>query len=166
MNYCNGTRLQPRKGVDVPKEALYYLDKHCPQHPDIDQAFTDVLAKELRSDSSDPHTTTKTPNVASASKVKEEFLKAIEKTTEEAREANLKAASQRGELIKLQKEEMAEARTSSVWSQYTDLSLKYFQMKEAEANAKLIRNIAKRLRDLENKIDIAIKDSVVDDDDL
>jgi hypothetical protein len=166
MNYCNGTRLQPRKGVDVPKEALYYLDKHCRQHPDIDRAFTDVLAKELRSDSSDPHITTKTPTVASASKVKEEFLKAIEKTTEEAREANLKAASQREELIKLQKEEMAEARTSSVWSQYTDLSSKYFQMKEAEANAKLIRNIAKRLRDLENKIDIAIEDSVVDDDDL
>jgi hypothetical protein len=61
-------------------EALYYFDKCCSKHPDIDAAFTDVLSDNLKSDSLEPRV--KDSNkVVSSSKVKEEFPKAIRRLT-------------------------------------------------------------------------------------
>jgi hypothetical protein len=143
--YCNGKHLKPQKGVDMPDKAVYYFDRCCKQQPDIDASFTDVLSPNLKSDSLQP--ANKEVKVPSANKVKEDFLKAIEKTNQDAKAANEIASSQRAEMIQLQKKELEEKSTSTMWMEYTKMSDTYINMKESNGNAKLLRNIAKRVRE-------------------
>lgn len=160
--YCNGKHLKPRKGVDMPDKAVYYFDKCCAGQPDIDAAFTDVLAANLKSDSSE-EPANKEGKVPSANKAKEDFLKAIEKTSEDARAANEIASSQRAAMIELQKKEFEEKTNSMMWSEYAKLSDTYVKMKESGGNVRLLRNLAKRVSELEGKIGINLEDSVVEE---
>jgi hypothetical protein len=164
--YCNGKHLKPRVGVTMSEEAVYYFDKHCSQHTDIDRAYTDVLDEKLRSDSAEPPGNDAGDKKGGTSKLKEEFLKAIEKTNADAMEANKEAAKQRETLINLQKQELEENRTSALWAEYTKLSETYFNLKEKQTSAKLLKNVAKRVRAIEEKIDIGKEDSVVEEADL
>jgi hypothetical protein len=162
--YCKGKHLKPRVGVVMPPEALYYFDKNCQKHTDIDNAFTDVLSANLKSDSSQPHGENNNNKAPAANKVKEEFLKAIEKTNEEARVANSQAAAQRAEMIELQKKAVEEKSTSMMWGDYTTMSETYLKMKDNGGSMRLVKNIAKRLKTLETKLGIAEEDSVVEED--
>jgi hypothetical protein len=71
--YCNGKHLKPRANTTMSNEAVYYFDKHCASHTDIDRAYMDVLDENLKSDSAEPPGKKK----AASSKMKEDFLKAI-----------------------------------------------------------------------------------------
>jgi hypothetical protein len=115
--YCKGKHLKPRVGVLMAPEAIYYFDKCCQKHTDIDNAFTDVLSANLKSDSSQPHGGKEDNKTPSGNKVKEEFLKAIEKTNEEVRNANIQAAAQRAQMIELQKQELEEKSNSMMWKE-------------------------------------------------
>jgi hypothetical protein len=53
---------------------------------------------------------------------------------------------------------------SNYWKEYTDLSSQYLTMKDEGRSERLIRNVAKRLRTLEGKIDISVEDSVVEEE--
>jgi hypothetical protein len=37
--YCKGNHLKPRKNTEMPKQAVYYCDKLCQAHTDLDHAF-------------------------------------------------------------------------------------------------------------------------------
>ena len=69
-------------------------------------------------------------------------------------------------MIKLQKQEMEEGRASALWNECTKHSETHFSLKDRQSNHRLIRNVARRLRELETKIDIGEEDSVVEDADL
>jgi hypothetical protein len=160
--YCNGKHLKPRANTTMSNEAVYYFDKHCASHTDIDRAYTDVLDENLKSDSAEPPGEKK----AASSKMKEDFLKAIKKANVDSMEANKEAAKQRETLITLQKQELGGNRTAALWGEYTKLCETYFGLKEKGTSAKLLRNVAKRVLVIEQKIDIEKEDSVVEQTDL
>jgi hypothetical protein len=95
----------------------------------------------------------------STNKAKEEFLSAIEKNNTDMKVANEKAQSQRQELLELQKQELEKGQ----WSEYSTLSDKYLKMKSSRGNKVMIRNLAKRILQLESNI--GADESVVDEED-
>lgn len=158
--YIWGEALRPRKSIDMPKEAIYYLDKHCSKHPDIDKAFTEVLAPRLKSDSSNPPPPLdpkelKAATAVSANKTKEEFLAAIKQTNEDMKAGRDEATEQRAELVR-----------ATLWSQCTSLSKEYFDLKESDGNVRLLKNVTKRVLALESKLEIERADTVIDEEDL
>jgi hypothetical protein len=172
-DYCQGKHLKPRKALEMPKQAVYYCDKLSQSHTDLDRAFSDVLGDGLKSESTenadDMAAEEATKQVASSSKVKEEFLKAIEQTNNDFNRANQEASKQRKEMIELQKAEVESRKReaeSTQWNEYTNLSEKYFKMKDEGRSTRLIKNVAKRIKTLESALLIAEKDSVVEDSDM
>jgi hypothetical protein len=171
-DYCKGQHLKPRKSQEMPKQAVYYCDKLSQTHTDLDRAFSDVLGAGLKSESTetpDGGGSGDTKQVASTSKVKEEFLRAIEQTNEDFNRANREASKQRKEMIELQKSEVENRKReaeSAQWNEYTNLSEKYFALKDDGRNTRLVKNVAKRIRTLESAINIGTDDSVVEDSDL
>ena len=163
--YLNTKHLTPRKNILMPPLPVYYLDLLCQEHPDMDQAYTDVLADHLKSDSSmDPSEITEdTSTTKGSDKVKEEFLRAIEQTNNYMKRASKDAATQRSEMLNLQKQEADQKRTAQYWTEYTSLSEKYLSLKDNFGNHKMIRNLAKRLVHLEEKIEV--EESVVEEED-
>jgi hypothetical protein len=49
-----------------------------------------------------------------------------------------------------------------MWTEYTKMSDTYVTMQKSNGNVRLLRNIAKRVRELEAKIGISKEDSVVE----
>ena len=160
--YFNRTHLTARKNTIMPGLPVYYLDMLCNENPDMDSAYTEQLEDHLKSDSANPLTEEEAKGAAvnkSTNKAKEEFLSAIEKNNTDMKVANEKAQSQRQELLELQKQELEKGQ----WSEYSTLSDKYLKMKSSRGNKVMIRNLAKRILQLESNI--GADESVVDEED-
>lgn len=153
-----GKICKPRKSVEMPKEAICHLDKHCSIHTDIDKAFTEALTDRNRSDSSKPlppidSNEVKIAAAASANKTKEEFLAAIKQSSDDMKAGRDEASQQREELVR-----------ATLWNQCTSLSRECWKLKEGNDNPRLLKNLTKRLLSLKQKLEI--EDTAIDQVDL
>ena len=150
--------LQPKflkvKNKLVPGGAVYYHHVMCLKYPSIDAAYVSILSNDLKSNSLE----TPTDEEKKSPAVKDQFLSAFQEQGQQLQQIAKEAASRTSELIGLQKEQA----TSAKWSQYEQLVTKLEKHSGLSGNARLVFNLARRVKSLELELDIPEIDSAID----
>ena len=172
-DYCNRKHLTVRKNVVMPGAPVYYLDKMCEETPDIDQAYTEVLAEELRSssNSSQNNDDPDGPPAAAASSRRmkpEDIIDTMKESSKELAALQAEANDQRGRMLELTMKKENDSLEAKKWDEYGKLANTMSRLRRAadteeEHNEQLKLNFAKRIRALEDSIGIKLIDSIVRD---
>lgn len=174
-NFCTNRKVLKWRvnGTELPAQAVYYVNVMCGQYPAIDGKFADRLHESMKSDSN-------LPMVGDAggsgggkdrklTKGEREMMKRMDEAAQQQKQTADRSFKQREDFIALQKQKneddvkrasAADVRES--WKEYVSLGKEFNAfMEEGDTdNNFMLKNLAKRLRSLENQLHIDNADSI------
>ncbi|CAB9519369.1 hypothetical protein SEMRO_1011_G231060.1 [Seminavis robusta] len=162
-SFCRMKTLTVRQCCKVPPEVAYYIDLMCLEHPAIEGAFEQYLKEDLRSDS------TKLPESGSILTSSTSSLTGSTATRTNENMARIFHNTSNG-IIAIQTaraesdtSRIEEERITRQWAEYDRLAERVISLRESTRPGalQLLRNIAKRVRDLEVELKIGIGESIV-----